>query len=89
MWTQVLILHLLRTKKIPLLQSKPAVSVMCVTTLGILLFTLLTFTSAGSLIGLTTLPISYFGFLCIVVVGYLCIVTVAKKWYVRKYRELF
>lgn len=89
MWTQVLILHLLRTKKIPLLQSKPAVSVMCVTTMGILLFTMLTFTSAGSLIGLTALPVSYFGFLCIVVVGYLCIVTVAKKWYVRKYRKLF
>ena len=88
MWTQVLILHLLRTRKIPLFQSKPSCPVMLITMLGILIFTLLTFTPIGQLIGLTSLPLAYFGFLIAVVVLYLLLVTLAKSWYVKKYHEL-
>ena len=89
MWTQVLILHLLRTRKVPLFQSKPSFPVMLVTTLGIIIFTVLTFTPIGGLIGLTALPPTYFGFLIAVVVLYLLLVTIAKGWYVKKYHELF
>ena len=88
MWTQVLILHLLRTKKVPLLQSRPSRPVMLVTTLGILFFTILTFTPMGHLIGLTALPIPYFIFLVVVVLLYLLLVTWAKSFYIKKYREL-
>ena len=88
MWTQVLILHLLRTPKVPLLQSRPSRPVMLVTLLGTLFFTGLTFTPAGSLLGLTTLPPVYFGFLAVVVLLYLLWVTLAKGWYIRRHREL-
>lgn len=88
MWTQVLILHLLRTRKLPLIQSKPSRPVMLVTLLGILLFTVLTFTPVGHLIGLTALPAAYFGFLVVIVLLYLLLVTLAKSWYLKKYREL-
>lgn len=88
MWTQVLILHLLRTPKVPLMQSRPSRPVMMVTTLGIILFTALTFTSMGHLIGLTALPFTYFIFLVVVVLAYLLLVTMAKSWYIKKYREL-
>ena len=88
MWTQVLILHLLRTPKVPLLQSRPSRPVMLVTLLGTLFFTVLTFTPAGTPLGLTTLPPIYFGFLAIAVSLYLLWVTLAKSWYIRRYREL-
>ena len=88
MWTQILILHLLRTKKIPLFQSRPSIPVMVVTTLGIILFTILTFTPIGGLIGLTALPPVYFGFLILIVMAYLLLMTLAKKWYIRNYHEL-
>lgn len=88
MWTQVLILHLLRTPKVPLLQSRPSRSMMLVTLLGTVFFTALTFTPAGRLLGLTPLPLAYFGFLAIVVSLYLLWVTLAKIWYIRRYREL-
>ena len=88
MWTQILILHLLRTRKIPLLQSKPSRPVMLITMFGILFFTVLTFTPVGCLIGLTSMPFAYFGFLTVVVVLYLLLVTLAKSWYVKKYHEL-
>lgn len=88
MWTQVLILHMLRTKKIPFVQSRPSVSVMIVTTCGMLFFTVLTFTPVGSLIGLTALPSVYFIFLVIIVMAYLLLMTMMKKHYVKKYHEL-
>ena len=88
MWTQVLILHLLRTQKVPMLQSRPSRPVMVVTMLGILFFTILTFTPVGTLIGLTALPPSYFGFLVVIVLLYLLFVTLAKGRYLKKYHEL-
>lgn len=88
MWTQVLILHLLRTQKLPLLQSKPAFPVMLVTILGVLVLTVLALTPLGQLIGMTALPPQYFGFLAVTVALYLLVVTLAKSWYVKKYREL-
>ena len=87
MWTQVLILHLLWTRKTPLLQSKPSRPVMAVTLLGVMAFTVLTFTPVGALIGLVPLPAAYFGFLAAVVL-YLLVVTLAKGWYGKKYRRL-
>ena len=88
MWTQILILHMLRTGKIPFLQSRPSVPVIAVTALGVMAFTILTYTPAGTLIGLTALPGVYFIFLAIVVVVYLMLMTLVKRWYVRKYKGL-
>ena len=88
MWTQVLILHFLRTRKIPFLQSRPSFPVMCTTLTGIALFTGITFTKAASLFGLTELPHWYFGFLLIVALLYMLLTTVVKAFYQKKYREL-
>ena len=87
-WTQILILHLLRTQKVPLLQSRPSRPVMLVTLLGTMIFTLLTFTPMGELIGLTALPPGYFIFLAVTVFFYLLWVTLAKRWYIQRYHEL-
>lgn len=88
MWTQILILHLLRTQRVPLLQSRPSRPVMLVTLLGTAFFTLLTFTPLGRLIGLTALPPVYFIFLMVTVFFYLLWITLAKRWYIRRYHEL-
>ena len=88
MWTQILILHLLRTRKLPLLQSRPSRPVMLVTLLGTALFTVLTFTPLGQWLGLTALPPVYFAFLIGTVFFYLLWVTLAKWWYIRRHQEL-
>ena len=88
MWTQVLILHFLRTRKIPFLQSRPSLPVMCTTLAGIALFTGITFTRAAALFGLTELPLWYFGFLLIVALLYMLLTTMVKVFYQKKYREL-
>ena len=88
MWTQVLILHLLRTSRLPFLGSKPSVPVLAVTFLGIGTFTLLAVTPIGSLIGMTGLPLVYFVFLIAVVLCYLMVVTLAKRIYMKHFHSL-
>lgn len=88
MWTQVLILQLLRTPHLPFLQSCPPKIVLAVTGLGILLFTLLPTTPLGTLLGLTPLPPAYFLFLIADVAVYLMLVTLAKSVYIRKHHKL-
>ena len=88
MWTQVSILHLLRTGKVPVVQSRSSLAVGGVTVLGILLFSLLPLTRLGGWLGLTVLPPAYYGFLLGTVVLYLLLVSLAKLRYQKKYREL-
>ena len=88
MWTQVLILHFLRTHKVPFVQSRPSAPVICITLAGIVAFTAITFTSGASLFGLTKLPFGYFVFLLIVALLYMLLTTVAKYFYQKKYHEL-
>ena len=88
MWTQVLILHFLRTRKIPFVQSSPSILVVCTTFAGIIVFTSLTFTKSAGVIGLTKLPIMYFLFLFVVVLLYMLLTTVVKTVYQKKYHEL-
>ena len=88
MWTQVLILHFLRTRKIPFVQSSPSIPVVCTTFAGIIVFTSLTFTKSAGVIGLTKLPIMYFLFLFVVVLLYMLLTTVVKNVYQKKYHGL-
>lgn len=88
MWTQVLILHFLRTHKVPFVQSRPSASVICITLAGVFAFTAITLTSGASLFGLTKLPFWYFVFLLIVALVYMLLTTVAKYFYQKKYHEL-
>ena len=88
MWTQVLILYLLRTKKFPILQSRPSRIVIFITLAGITFFTVLAMTPIGHLIGMTKLPAVYFEFLMVTVFCYLIFVTFAKKIYVKRYKSL-
>lgn len=88
MWTQVLILHMLRTKKLPFIESRPSPVVFGITVFGILLFTGLTLSPIANWIGLAVLPPRYFVFLTAVVFCYMALTTFAKKYYVYKYKEL-
>ena len=88
MWTQVLILHFLRTRKLPFVQSKPSAPVIFITLAGIVAFTALTFTEAAALFGLTVLPPWYFAFLLTVALMYMLLTTFIKGLYQKRYREL-
>lgn len=88
MWSQTLVIHMIRTQKIPFLQSRASLPVTLLTFAGIGILTAVPFTPVGSAIGLAALPGFYFVFLCIIVVCYMLVATAAKRFYVKRYGEL-
>ncbi|MCD7708850.1 MAG: magnesium-translocating P-type ATPase [Clostridiales bacterium] len=87
-WTQVLILHLLRTRRFPFVDSVASTPVVLVTVFGTVLFTVLAMTGVGRLLGMTALPAVYFLFLVVTVILYLLVVTIVKRIYLNHYGDL-
>lgn len=88
MWSQILILQMLRTAKIPFIQSRPSKSVVIITALGVVVFSGITMLPLGTILGLTTLPAGYFVFLFVVVLVYMFLTNRIKRRYVKQYHEL-
>ena len=53
-----------------------------------MLLTAVVYLPAASWLGLAPLPLYYFAFLAAVVLAYMLLVTLAKRWYIKKYHEL-
>ncbi|WP_125605431.1 magnesium-translocating P-type ATPase [Lapidilactobacillus bayanensis] len=88
MWTQTLVLHSLRTPKVPFLQSTAAKPMLIASAVEIIFGSILPFTFLGRDIGLSALPGIYWPWLLLTVIAYLILVTIAKQLYVRKFKEL-
>ena len=89
MWTQILILYLLRTKNRHIIKSMPSSPVLIVTLIGIVLFTALPFTVLGTLMGMSNMPPFYFLFLLVIVSLYLLTVTVVKIFYLKNRKNIY
>ena len=88
MWSQTLVIHMIRTPKIPFVQSRASLPVTTLTFMGIFALTAIPFTPLGTAIGLTALPAIYFAYLAGIIFAYMCLVTIIKKIFVKKYGEL-
>ena len=88
MWSQTLVIHMIRTPKIPFIQSHASALLTCVTCAGMLLLTIIPFTPFGSVLGFAKLPFSYFAFLIPCILLYMLLATIVKKAYVRHFGEL-
>jgi Mg2+-importing ATPase len=88
MWSQTLVIHMIRTPKIPFLQSHASAPVTFITFIGIAVLTVIPFTPLGHAIGLASLPADYFGWLAAIILAYMILATVMKKLYIRRYGEL-
>ena len=88
LWTQMLVMHMIRTEKIPFIQSRASNPVLIVTTTLLLVGTLLPFTPIAKPLGLSYLPPLYFAYLFVTVVCYMIFINIVKKVYIRKFGEL-
>ncbi|NLK08138.1 MAG: magnesium-translocating P-type ATPase [Firmicutes bacterium] len=88
MWSQTLVIHMIRTPKIPFIQSSASLPVAALTFTGILVLTLIPFTGFGAQIGLAALPPVYFAWLAVTVLLYMGLAQWFKNIYVRRYGEL-
>ena len=83
--TQTLIVHMIRTRKIPFLQSVAAAPVLALTAAAILLGMALPFTALGAKFGMVTLPPVYFAWVALTVFTYCVLTQLMKLVYIRRY----
>ena len=88
MWSQTLVIHMIRTPKIPFIQSHASAPVTLLTMAGIAALTVIPFTPFGAALGFVALPMSYFAYLIPCILLYMVLATSLKKAYVRHYGEL-
>lgn len=84
LWSQTMVVHMIRSPKIPFLQSRAAVPVIGMTTLGILVGTILPYTQFGTYLGMKALPLTYYFWLVGIIIGYMLLVTTVKRCYIRR-----
>lgn len=81
--SQTLIVHLIRTPKVPFLQSRAATPVVLLTSVIIAIGALIPFTPLGVYIGLASLPAAYFGWLVAIVLAYIVLAQIVKSIYMK------
>ncbi|WP_315118931.1 magnesium-translocating P-type ATPase [uncultured Clostridium sp.] len=85
LFTQTLIIHVIRTNKIPFIQSKASKPLMITSLLVVLLGTLLVNSPIASAFGFTKLPILYYPLLALTLFCYILLTQIVKMWYIKKY----
>lgn len=85
--SQTLIVHMIRTKKIPFIQSRASWPVMSMTLAIMAVGIIIPFTKFGSYIGLTPLPLSYFPWLAVTLIAYCVLTQLIKEWYIKKFKR--
>lgn len=83
--SQTLIVHMIRTRKIPFIQSNASWPLMLMAFIIMCIGIAIPFTSFGSYIGLMPLPMSYFPWLAAILFSYCVLTQGIKVWYIKKF----
>ncbi|HVN54445.1 MAG TPA: magnesium-translocating P-type ATPase [Anaerolineaceae bacterium] len=87
LFTQTLIIHVLRTNRIPFFQSRASPQLMLTTLLVVAIGVWLPVSPIASSLGLVALPALYWPFLLAMMAGYIVLTQLMKTWYFRKYLD--
>ncbi|MGI6720319.1 MAG: magnesium-translocating P-type ATPase [Anaerovoracaceae bacterium] len=83
--TQTLIVHMIRTRKLPFIQSRASGPVNIMTAVIMALGILIPFTGLGTYIGLVALPARYFVWLLGILIAYSALTEIMKNVYIRRF----
>lgn len=87
--SQTLVVHMLRTRKIPFIQSAAALPVMLTTGLIMALGIYIPFSPLGHWVGLQPLPWEYFPWLVATLFSYCVLTQLMKRVYIRRFGQWF
>ncbi|MFQ0970788.1 MULTISPECIES: magnesium-translocating P-type ATPase [Gilliamella] len=87
--SQTLVVHMLRTQKIPFVQSTAAFPVIVMTLLVMAIGIYIPFSPLSGLIGLQPLPWSYFPWLLATLFSYCCVAQLMKRIYIKRFGQWF
>lgn len=88
MWTQTLVIQVMRTEKVPFFKAKPSIALIVCSVLGIIILTILPYTKMADSLGFAPLPLVFFSYLIALVAGYLLLISLVKRIYIHKYSAL-
>lgn len=83
--TQTLIVHIIRTNRIPFIQSRPAPALVLTTILVMACGSLLPYSPLAAFLGLVPLPWTYWLWILAFLFGYTLITHRVKVWFFRRY----
>ncbi|MDR6547553.1 Mg2+-importing ATPase [Chryseobacterium rhizosphaerae] len=85
--SQTLIVHIIRTKKIPFIQSWATAPVVALTSLIMLIGILIPFTPLAVYLKMQPLPMGYFPYLVVILTGYCILTQFVKQWFIKKFGQ--
>ncbi len=85
--SQTLIVHMIRTRKIPFIQSWAATPVVALTSLIMLIGIALPFSPIASAFKLVALPLSFFPWLIGILFCYCLLTQLIKNWFINKFSQ--
>jgi Mg2+-importing ATPase len=83
--SQTLIVHMIRTKKIPFLQSRASAPLLFMTAIVMAIGIYIPFSMYGSHIGLVPLPKQYFYYLAGMLFSYCILTQLVKTWFIKRF----
>ncbi|MBJ9977537.1 magnesium-translocating P-type ATPase [Pseudomonas sp. S75] len=87
--SQTLVVHMLRTRKVPFFQSTAALPVLLATAVVMALGVYIPFSPVGAMVGLVPLPWQYFPWLLATLLGYCVVAQTMKTLYIRRFGQWF
>jgi Mg2+-importing ATPase len=87
LFTQTLVMQVLRTEKVPFFQSRPSLIVFSTAMLLLIAGVVVPYTALGKAIGFVTLPLHFYYWLAAILFSYIMLAQVLKKWYIKKYNS--
>ncbi|MFL5787273.1 MAG: magnesium-translocating P-type ATPase [Flavisolibacter sp.] len=85
--SQTLIVHMIRTRKIPFIQSWASAPVLALTTLIMAIGIYIPFSPFAAALKLQPLPGNYFVWLIAILLSYSLLTQVVKNWFIKKFHE--
>ena len=83
--TQTLIIHIIRTAKIPFLESRASTALITTTVVIAAIGIVLPFTWLGSFLGFVPLPHAYWAALCLILLSYVVLTHFVKTWFIGRF----
>ncbi len=87
LFTQTLIIHIIRTNKIPFIESRASWPLILTSLLIIGVGGWLTVSPLADMLGFIPLPLLYWVYLVMMLLGYALLTQLVKTWFIRRYGE--
>jgi Mg2+-importing ATPase len=83
--TQTLIIHIIRTAKIPFLESRASTALITTTIIIAAIGIVLPFSWLGGFLGFVPLPPTFWIALCLILLSYVVLTHLMKTWFIRRF----